>query len=275
MKRALRVGLLFVLVGVLLFMGFGNEIIERFFVYFPERELAADPGAYGLAFENVYFQSSDGVKLHGWFVPGRGDVTWLWFHGNAGNISHRLDNVNLLHRALGANIFIIDYRGYGRSEGRPTEKGTYRDAEAALAYLLSRDDIKDNRIVYFGRSLGGAVAVELALRHEPYALILESAFDSVADMARRSLPYLPLWLALRGMYNSVGKIGKIGAPILVLHGDRDEVIPFEVGERLFDAAGEPKEFYAIQGAGHNDTYLVGSTDYLEALRRFAEGLEHR
>ena len=243
-------------------------MIEHYFIYFPERDVQADPSQFGLVYEEVTFTASDGVELHGWFVPGRSSVTLLWFHGNAGNISHRLDNLKLLRNELGVSVFLFDYRGYGRSQGRPSERGTYLDAEAALAYLGSRGDGSLERVIYFGRSLGAAVAVEMGIRHPPYALILESAFPSIPYMARRAYPFFPIWPFLRTRYDSQAKMAKVNAPVLILHGDDDDIVPIEAGKRLFDAAKEPKQFYIIYGAGHNDTYHVGGQAYFDALRLF-------
>jgi fermentation-respiration switch protein FrsA (DUF1100 family) len=264
--------LLLLSMGIFSLLGGHNRVIERNFIFFPEKAMVEDPGNLGLDFEDVYFTTIDGVKLHGWFVPGESEVTWLWFHGNAGNISHRLDNLNILQARLGVSVFLFDYRGYGRSEGRVSEKGTYRDAEAALAYLESRPDVDHEKIVFFGRSLGCAVAVDLASRHPPYALILESPFTSISDMAKRVVPLLPIGTLLRTKYNSLSKISGISAPLLVLHGDRDEVVPIESGQQLYQAANEPKKFYTIPDAGHNDTYIVGGEEYFAALRQFLAGL---
>ena len=247
-------------------------MIERQFIYFPERTLETDPSVQGLAFEDVYFTTGDGVRLHGWFVPGNNDVTWLWFHGNAGNIGHRVDNLKLVHDQLGVNVFLFDYRGYGQSQGTPSEQGTYLDAQAALAYLRTRDDVAPDRIVYFGRSLGTAVAVDLATQDAPYALILESPLPSIAYMARHAYPFLPIGSLLRTKYDTVAKMGGVNAPLLVLHGDRDDIISIEAGREVFDAAGGPKSFHTIEGAGHNDTYLVGGQPYWDALKRFMDGL---
>ena len=155
------------------------------------------------------FVAGDGVSLHGWFVPGRSDLTLLWCHGNGGNISHRLENLLLVHNELGLNVFLFDYRGYGRSDGKPSEQGTYLDAEAALRYLDSRNDIHQDRTIYFGSSLGGGVAVELAMLRSPYGLILESTFPSIPYMARLSFPFLPLYLFLQARYDSEAKIGGV------------------------------------------------------------------
>jgi hypothetical protein len=272
-RLLLFVGLAVAVASGLLFAGVRSGVIERSFIYFPERELIGDPSGFGLPFDDVSFTAEDGVKLHGWFVPGETDVTWIWFHGNAGNISHRLENLRLLHDELGVGVFLFDYRGYGRSNGTPSEQGTYRDAEAALAYVLSRPEVDAERIVYFGRSLGAGVAVELATRRPPFALILESPVPSIAELARRHYPFLPIGGLLRTKYDSLSKIADVRAPLLVLHGDRDDVVPFESGRKLFEAAGEPKRFYTIRGAGHNDTYVVGGREYFRALREFVEGLQ--
>lgn len=271
-RIALCVGLALVVGVVLLLVGMCSGVIERSFIYFPDRDLVGDPGDFGLPFDDVSFAASDDVQLHGWFVPGQEDVTWLWFHGNAGNISDRLENLELLHDELGVSVFLFDYRGYGRSEGSPSEEGTYRDGEAALAYLRSRADVDPDRIVYFGRSLGAGVAVELALGEPPFALILESPVPSIPELARRHYPFLPVWPLIGTKYDSKGKIDKVAAPLLVLHGDEDDVVPFAAGRELFEAANEPKEFYTIRGAGHNDTYLVGGEEYFGVLQRFVEGL---
>lgn len=275
MRPLWQVALLVAVLGSVAFAGVRSGMIERHFIYFPEREMVASPSDFGLAFEDVAFSASDGVRLHGWFVPGEGDVTWLWFHGNAGNISHRLDNLKRVQDRVGVNVFIFDYRGYGLSQGKPSEQGTYRDGEAAVAYLRSRHDIDPDKIIYFGRSLGASVAVEMATRHRPYALVLESSFTSVPEMARLTYPFLPVWPFLRTKYDSLAKMGKVEAPVLMLHGDRDDIVPLEIGRKLFLAAHEPREFFVIQGAGHNDTYLVGGGDYFRVLRRFVEDLERR
>lgn len=246
--------------------------IERGLIYLPVRQLVATPAARELTYEDVRFTTADGVQLHGWFVPGPGPATLLWTHGNAGNISHRVDNIAGLHRNVGANVFIFDYRGYGSSGGSPSEHGTYLDAEAALEALRGRPDVDPEQVVYFGRSLGAAVAVELALRHSPRGLILEGAFTSVPEMARHAYPFLPVWPLLQTRYDSLSKLGRIQVPVLVIHAERDEVVPFEMGRRLFEAAREPKRFFPVRGAHHNDTFIVGGDDYYAAIRTFLQGL---
>ncbi len=254
--------------------------LEKYVIYVPERTIEMTPQSEGLAYEDVWFPTSDGLKLHGWLVPSPdARVTLVWFHGNAGNISHRVDNIKQLHRfldrALTPNIFIFDYRGYGKSQGGfsdLSEEATYRDAEGALAYLRARQDLAHTQPVYFGRSLGAAIAVEVARRHSPAGLILETPFTSIRDMAKAALPFLPVGGLLQTKYDSLAKIREIRAPLLILHGDRDDVVPYEQGRRLFEAANEPKTFYAIRGARHNDTYIVGDRAYFDAWARFLEGL---
>ena len=245
-----------------------TSVINQF-IYFPDSTIYQDPGDFGLEFEDVYLTTADGVRIHGWFVPGSGGPTLIWFHGNGGNISNRADNIAGLNRRLGVSILIIDYRGYGLSEGSPNEQGTYLDAEAAVAHALSRPDVDPERVVLFGRSLGCAVAAEMAVRHDVYAVVLESPFTSVPAMASRAYPFLPgLGLLTGNMYDTLGKTARIDAPVMVLHGDSDEIVPFEMGREVFEAASEPKRFYRIRGAGHNDTYAVGGAPYLDALGSF-------
>ena len=260
-------------VAVVLYVAMGlllryTSVINQF-IYFPDSTIYQDPGDFGLEFEDVYLTTSDGVRIHGWFVPGSGGPTLIWFHGNGGNISNRADNIAGLNRRLGVSILIIDYRGYGLSEGSPNEQGTYLDAEAAMAHALSRPDVDPERLVLFGRSLGCAVAAEMAVRHDVYAVVLESPFTSISAMASRAYPFLPgLGLLTGNMYDTLGKTARIDAPVMVLHGDSDEIVPFEMGREVFDAATEPKRFYRIRGAGHNDTYAVGGAPYLDALGSF-------
>jgi len=258
-----------VVVGIGLFLSGFRESIAGALIYCPSRDLVGTPAVLGLGYRDVWFHAEDGVRLHGWLVPGRLPVTLLWCHGNAGNISHRLDNIREIQRRLGIGVFIFDYRGYGRSEGHPTEPGLYRDARAARAALL-REGVATERIVYFGRSLGAAVTLELALSKPPPALILESPFLSVPAMANQTLPGSGYLFKTR--YDSLEKIRAVRARTLILHGDADEVVPYEHGRRLFAAAPEPKVFHTIRGARHNDTYVAGGDDYWAAWARLLEPL---
>ena len=248
-----------------------SHVVDRSFIYFPSREIEATPGDVGLEFDDVRFQASDGVALHGWFVAGGGDATLVWFHGNGGNIGHRVGNIRELVERLQISIFIFDYRGYGRSEGSTYEEGTYLDAESAITYVRSRGDVDPEKTIYFGRSLGCAVAAEMAIKYPPRALICESGFTSVRAMTKSVYPFLPgLQLLVTTKYDTLSKIAWVDVPVMVLHGDRDEIVPFSMSRELFDAAKGPKRFYTIEGAGHNDTYYVGGPDYFEALREFVD-----
>lgn len=237
------------------------------FIYFPARTLAATPADAGLAWEDVRLRTADGVALHGWYVPAepvRG--TLLFLHGNAGNISHRLSSLAQFHR-LGLATLIVDYRGYGRSEGSPDEAGTYADAHAAWRYLTAERGIDPGRIVVFGRSLGGAVAAELAARTTPAGLIVESAFTSVRAMSRHYYPWLPTALLVRIRYPTLAYLRAIRCPVLVAHSRADEIVPPAFGRELYAAAPGPKWFLELDG-GHNDGHLVTGSRYLEALDRF-------
>ena len=245
-------------------------IMQPRLLYYPDmpgRELEATPGDVGLAYEDVALQTRDDVRLHAWFIPvERPRATVLFCHGNAGNISHRLDSIRLLH-SLGLQVLIFDYRGYGRSEGAASEKGSYRDVDAAWRYLVDVRGLPEDRIILFGRSLGAAVAADLASRTRPAAVIMESAFTSVPDMAAGIYPWLPVRLLSRYRYDNLDKITQISAPLLLVHSRQDEIIPFAHGERLFERAREPKQFLEING-GHNDAFLTSRKAYTHGLKSF-------
>ena len=249
-------------------------LLDRFLAFFPTREITNTPDDLGMPFEEVYFPAADGTQLHGWFIPGRGDDTIVWFHGNAGNISNRVYNIMLLNVHVGANLFIFDYRGYGLSEGRPSEKGVYSDGEGALEYLRSRDDIDHDRLVLFRRSLGGCVVAELAMRHRVKGVIIESSFTSSNALARHLRPVLTIllrpWMLVRSRFDSISKMPRIHSPVMIVHGDKDVTVPIHMDRELFDAANEPKRFYEIKGATHDDTHMVGGDNYFKALREFID-----
>jgi fermentation-respiration switch protein FrsA (DUF1100 family) len=246
-----------------------SELHAEDLIFYPEKELLGKPGDLGLEFEDVTFRMADALNLHGWYVPGSRSETILWCHGNAGNISDRLDQIKLFHDRVGVNIFIFDYRGYGRSQGRPTEDGTYRDAHGALDYLRSRPDVEEDKIVVFGQSLGGAIAVDLACRNRLLGLILEATFTSLPDIFEMSPKNFHI------KYDSYSKIKRVRVPLLMLHGDRDDVVPFESGYTLYKAANEPKKFCAIAGAMHSDNYIVGGDGYFAAVEEFITGLSDK
>ncbi len=271
--RIVRTPLIIVAVVILVsFVARHMLILDRQMIYFPQRDLEATPDSVGLAYDDVYLTASDGTRIHGWHVPGHSGVTLLWFHGNAGNISHRLDNILMLHQRLGVGVFIVDYRGYGLSEGRPSEKGIYTDAEAAFGYLIDKLGLDPEReIILFGRSLGVGVAVEMGTRHRVKGVILESGFTSIREMAESSGLPLPIPLVLtlfEARYDSISKIGRVDSPVMILHGDRDDTVPFWMAEKLYAAANEPKTLYPIRGASHNDTVYVGGEEYLRVLEEF-------
>ncbi len=234
------------------------EFSEKGIVFFPDPDLVGTPGDVGLEYEDVLFDTADGVRLHGWWVPAAGAPVLVWFHGNAGNISHRLENLQLLHDLVGVQIFIFDYREYGRSQGRISREGTFLDAAAAYRYLAETRGVPPEDIVLFGRSLGTALATDIAVKHPCRALILESAFTNSSDMAKLLAPFLFDWRP-RVPYDNLGKIDKVKVPVLIIHGSDDEIIPVEMGRKVFAAANCPKDLYIIPGAHHNDTYGVGGT----------------
>jgi hypothetical protein len=253
-------------------------LLEDRFIYFPTM-LPAGWTAVGsgslpatLSAEECFFPTADGLRLHGLYCREAGALdgparnVLLWFHGNAGSVADRLDMAGDL-RTLPADLFLIDYRGYGLSEGKPSEEGLYRDALAAWRYLTAERKIPSSRIVLFGKSLGGAVAIDLATRVHPAGLIVQSSFTSVPDMAAIAMPFVPRFL-VRTKMDSLSKVRTIACPKLFIHGPQDEVIPFAMGRRLFEAAAAPKGFYEVAGSGHNETWLVGGTGYRERIAQF-------
>jgi uncharacterized protein len=243
------------------------EYSEKGIVFFPDPDLVGTPRDFGLAYEDVFFEAADGVRLHGWWVPKPGAPVLVWFHGNAGNISHRLENIQLLHELAGVQVFIFDCREYGHSQGRISREGTFQDAAAAYRYVAGTRGIPGRDIVLFGRSLGTALATDLAIQKPCRALILESAFTNSSDMARMLAPFLFDWRP-KVPYDNLGIIDKVKVPVLIVHGDHDEIIPLAMGRRLFAAANSPKDLYIIPGAHHNDTYEVGGKAYFERLKAF-------
>jgi len=247
------------------------------FVYFPERSLAGAPGAVGLAYEEVRFPAADGTELSGWWIPGRrSGPAVLFFHGNAGNISGRLDILRRLYDRLGLDVFAFDYRGYGRSSGSPSEEGLYADAKGARELLHARGWDRGGVLLY-GRSLGAAVAIQSAAEDPPEACVLEAAFTSLDDLARLHYPILSHLVRpwLRDAYPNLERIRKISCPKLFLHGDRDEVVPIGMGWRLFDACQAPKWFRTARGAGHDDPAFVGGDTYWEGWEAFLGELSRR
>lgn len=250
-------------IGLITLLYLGQERL----LYFPVRQIVANPGMVGLDYERVQLITADEIRLEGWFVPAPdSDLVLLFFHGNGGNISHRLDSIEQFHR-LGLNVFIIDYRGYGQSEGSTTEVGTYLDAAAAWRYLTQERGFAAEQIIIFGRSLGGAVAAALAEKHPPRLLILESTFTSVPEMAGRRFPFAPTRQLARIQYNTAARLPNIHVPLLIIHSPEDEVIPFDQGQALYQVANQPKQFLQISG-GHNDGFLISAAQYEPAVAAF-------
>ena len=265
--RRMLTSILFILVTVWLLLVVLMYTLQDRFIYYPHKSLSLTPADIELPYEDIFLTTADGLKIHGWYIKHPEPLaTLLFLHGNAGNISHRLDSLQIFHQ-LGLSVLIIDYRGYGRSQGHPSEQGTYLDAQAAWDYLLSRQHTAAQNIIIFGRSLGAAVAVQLAEQQPAGALIIESAFTSMVEMGKRYYPYLPVqWLA-RIRYPSIERIGNISCPLLVIHSPDDEIIPFELGEQLFASARRPKSFLKISG-GHNDGFLLTGETYINGIRSF-------
>jgi len=238
-----------------------------FYPNMPSRDLLVTPEDIALNYQDVAFVTEDNIKLHGWFIPKQNAKgTVLFFHGNAGNISHRLDSISIFHR-LDLNVFIFDYRGYGQSDGKISEEGTYRDAEAAWNYLTRTQGISEKQIIIFGRSLGASIASWLASKHTPAALIIESGFTSVASMGQRFYPFLPIRWLVHYKFDTIQYVKNITCPVLVAHSRSDEIIPFEEGREIFDAVPAAKQFLEMRG-GHNDGFIVSGPSYVEGFRAF-------
>ncbi len=245
--------------------------IENFFVFFPETPFESTPDEFTLTYRDVYFHTRDGEKLHGWFFPQKEELPVILFcHGNAGNISHRLENIQILLRQK-LQVFIFDYRGYGKSSGRPSEDGLYLDGVAAYDYLTKDEQISASKIIPFGRSLGATVAIEISLRREVKSIIIEGAFTSTREMARTMPLFYPISYLLPAHYNNVKRIGRVTAPKLFIHATEDEIVPFTQGQKLFEAAKPPKFFFPVNHAGHNDTFALGGEKYAQTIAAFAHG----
>jgi fermentation-respiration switch protein FrsA (DUF1100 family) len=246
-------------------------VFQSRLVYYPDigREMSVTPQAYGLSFEAVEIPTADGERLQAWWVPAeRARGTVLLLHGNAGNISHRLDYLLMFNR-LGYACLIVDYRGYGRSTGTPSEEGTYRDAEAAWDYLRQARAVRQQDLVIAGESLGAGVATWLAAKVEPRSLLLFSTFTSVNDLGAQIYWFLPVRLISRIGYDNLRNLERIRAPLFLAHSRDDEVVPYAHGQRLFDAAREPKEFLEMRG-GHNEGFVFARKEWVARLGAFLD-----
>ena len=261
----MRVGLIVLLTyaGVCVFVA----LLQAKLIYFPSREYHSTPADVGLEFEDLTLSTSDGLGISAWYVPRqKANGTVIFCHGNAGNMADRLFVIQLFHK-LGYNLLMFDYRGYGGSEGRPDEEGTYLDAAAAWDYVAEIKKEPPSRIALVGRSLGGAVAIDLALRHPPGALVVEATFTSLADVGRLHYPLLPVGWLLRYRYDSLDKVPHLTCPKQFYHGREDGLIPIENGRRLFEAAAAPKEFIETPG-DHNSAGFAWASEYTDGLAEF-------
>lgn len=265
--------MLWTLFGTLALVYGGISALLFFFqenlAYYPElgRAIQSTPRDHGLAYEALTLSTPDGERLDAWFVPkpqARGAV--LVLHGNAGNMSHRMDTIAMFHR-LGYSVLIFDYRGYGRSTGYPSEEGLYQDARAAWAHLVRERGLAPGRIVLFGESLGGAVAARLAAEARPGALVLSSVFTSAREFAADIYPWLPTRWLVRLNYDTRAALARVRCPVLVAHSPDDEIIPFKHGKKLFEAAPEPRAFLQLAG-GHNDGFIFMREAWVQLLADF-------
>lgn len=241
---------------------------QRRIVFVPMKDYMVTPDHAHLTYEKVWLEPEPGIRIRGWYFPAKegGGKTVMLCHGNAGNISHRLESAHFL-LGLGANVLLFDYRGYGESSGTPSEEGVYSDAETAYRWLREEKHVEASDIIIFGRSLGGAVAVELARREPCRGLIVESSFTSAADFGRKMFPFLPIRLLLKYHFDSINKIGELSCPVLITHSAEDDLVPYQMGKRLFDAANSPKKFIQLSG-GHNERLYFSDERYVEGVRAF-------
>ena len=250
--------------------------LEEKLIFFPSRYPSGDWNPQGLRFEDVEFRARDGVRLHGWYCPVESPrAVVLVSHGNAGNLSDRAPEIILWQRHLHVSVFIYDYRGYGRSEGSPQEQGLYDDVRGAYRWLTETQLVPGNDIVLRGESIGSAVSLELALEVPCRALIMESPFTSAVDVGQRTFPWLPVRRIMRNRFDNAAKIGRYHGPLLITHGDCDSIIPYDMGQELFELANEPKRFYAVHGADHNDVPYTGGGDYFRALSDFLDWVSRK
>jgi len=247
------------------------RFLEGVSLFIPTRRIQATPRDVGLDFDDVYFSTEDHVRLNGWLVRAEGRSaqagTLIFCHGNAGNIGDRVEKILNFHD-LGVNVFIFDYRGYGRSQGHPTEHGMYRDAAAAFDYLRTRKDIDQNKLVFYGASMGGVAAIDAVTRRPAAALIADSTFTSAADMAKTIAFFVPSFL-LKAKLDNASKIKAVTVPKLFIHSPEDDTVPFALGEKLYNSAPEPKEFLKISGS-HNDGYAQSQGVFFPGIKNFLE-----
>lgn len=265
-RRLLKAALVGYLLVLLMLTAFQERLIFPA-TRDPSREVAGPE----FEFRDVYFPTEDGIQLHGrYYATDRPRGHLLYFHGNGDMVGWLDGYACLLRDEYGLNVFLFDYRGYGRSDGKPTGPGVLVDGRAALAQCCELCGVSSREIVYMGRSLGGAVAIDLACEHPPKALILQNTFSSLADVASYHYPWLPVRTLLRVNIDSINQIDKLHCPILQSHGTDDKIIPCALGKRLFEAANSPKQFLELPNCGHNE---AEPSAYYETLRRFLDRLD--
>jgi len=259
-----------IIVGVLLLNGL-MYLQQKHMIFFPIKEVSQTPAQWGLDHEEVVFNTADDIELHGWYIAAPGsEQVLLFFHGNAGNISHRRESIEIFHR-LGLNVFIIDYRGYGKSQGSPDESGLYKDAAAAWQYLTETRGYSGEQILIFGRSLGGVVAAKLASEVDARGLILESTLSSARDFAQDVFKILSRVVVMRYDFNTSDYIQRVDYPVLVLHSPEDEIMPFHLGENVYRAANPPKKFIRMRG-DHNSGFLLSQPQYEQQLAQWLKSI---
>ncbi len=242
---------------------------EKKNIFYPTRRIGFTPNIIGLEFEDIYFRSSDGVKLNGWWIPAKNPrATLLFCHGNAGNIGDRLELIGLFNE-MDLDIFIFDYRGFGKSKRFPNEQGTYLDALAAYNFLMQAKGVAEDKVILFGKSLGGNIAIDLATRIKAAVLISDSAFTSTVAVGKEIYPFLPIRLFVTQRYDAISKIGMAKLPKLIIHSKEDEIIPFHHGAELYEAASEPKEFFVMEGT-HNEAFFTFRSKYKEGIKDFLD-----
>lgn len=265
MKKFIRY-LLLILATLLVINLFIVPLYEPTLVYVPTKGIGRDPGSIGLAHEDIFITTEDGVKINGWFVENKAsDKVILLFHGNGGNISHRLPLLRLLH-TLPSSVFIIDYHGYGRSGGKPSEQNLYLDAQAAYDFLVKQKKYRSDQIIVMGSSLGGAVATHLVVNKKVGGLVLQKTFTSAHVMAKHINPFYRrpiVWI--RSDFDSLKKISRIKVPLLIIHSKQDEMIPYQMSVALYEKANQPKKLLLLERYKHND--FITDPEYIESLRQ--------
>ena len=271
--------MVFILSGILVgaFVAFGLYLYfaQDKMVFFPAKELIVTPDQVDIPFEDVFVNVTPTERIHGWYFQaaqttnGKRHPTVLFFHGNAGNISHRMETISYL-LSFDVNIFIFDYRGYGQSDGSPNEEHIYADAQAAYDWLINQKGCQPDEMILFGRSLGGVVAVDLATHVTCRGLIVEASFTSAEDMGKKMFPFFPVTLLLRYKLDSINKIANISCPVLITHSPEDDIVPYEFGRQLFAAAKPPKKFVQLAGT-HNDLQHYRNHTYQQALSQIFTG----